>query len=45
MKVGLQIPSSTWPSGPARIGATLAEIARTACVHRVPALVVRDYME
>lgn len=30
MKLGLQIPSFTWSSGPARIGPTLAEIARTA---------------
>jgi F420-dependent oxidoreductase-like protein len=30
LKVGLQIPSFTWPGGPAQIGPTLAEIARTA---------------
>ncbi|MGA2342415.1 MAG: LLM class F420-dependent oxidoreductase [Steroidobacteraceae bacterium] len=30
MKIGLQVPSFTWPGGPARIAATLAEIARTA---------------
>ncbi len=30
MKLGLQIPSFTWPSGPAQIAPTLAEIARTA---------------
>ncbi|HEX9314567.1 MAG TPA: LLM class flavin-dependent oxidoreductase, partial [Actinomycetota bacterium] len=30
MKLGLQIPSFTWPSGPAEIAPTLAEIARTA---------------
>jgi len=30
MKVGLQIPNFTYPSGPAKIGATLVEIARAA---------------
>ncbi len=30
MKVGLQIPSFTWPGGPAAIGPTLARIVRTA---------------
>src|SRR5438874_2656491 len=30
MKLGLQIPSFTWPAGPAQIRPTLAEIARTA---------------
>jgi F420-dependent oxidoreductase-like protein len=30
MKIGLQIPSFTWPGGPAKIGSKLAEIARTA---------------
>ncbi|HTX93001.1 MAG TPA: LLM class F420-dependent oxidoreductase [Anaerolineales bacterium] len=30
MKIGLQIPSFTWPGGPKIIGAKLAEIARTA---------------
>jgi F420-dependent oxidoreductase-like protein len=30
MKVGLQIPSFTWPGGPAAIGPTLARIARQA---------------
>ncbi len=30
LKIGLQIPSFTWPGGPARIGADLAAIARTA---------------
>ncbi len=30
MKLGLQIPNFTWSSGPARLGPTLAEIARTA---------------
>jgi F420-dependent oxidoreductase-like protein len=30
MKVGLQIPSFTWPGGPEAIGPTLGRIARTA---------------
>jgi F420-dependent oxidoreductase-like protein len=30
MKIGLQLPSFTWPGGPARIAATLAQIARGA---------------
>jgi F420-dependent oxidoreductase-like protein len=30
MRVGLQVPSFTWPGGPAAIAAKLAEIARTA---------------
>ncbi len=30
MDVGLQIPDFTWPGGPARLGADLAAVARTA---------------
>jgi alkanesulfonate monooxygenase SsuD/methylene tetrahydromethanopterin reductase-like flavin-dependent oxidoreductase (luciferase family) len=30
MKIGLQIPNFTWAPGPARIGGTLEDIARTA---------------
>jgi F420-dependent oxidoreductase-like protein len=30
MKIGLQVPSFTWPGGPAQIRSKLAEIARTA---------------
>ncbi len=30
MKIGLQIPDFTWPGGPARLGADLADVARTA---------------
>ena len=30
MRVGLQVPSFTWPGGPAQIAAKLAEIARAA---------------
>jgi F420-dependent oxidoreductase-like protein len=30
MRIGLQIPDYTWPGGPARLGADLAAVARTA---------------
>src|SRR5262249_4996306 len=30
MRLGLQIPDFTWPGGPARLGADLAAVARTA---------------
>ncbi|HWE89084.1 MAG TPA: LLM class F420-dependent oxidoreductase [Pseudonocardiaceae bacterium] len=30
MRIGLQIPDFTWPGGPAELGRTLADIARTA---------------
>jgi F420-dependent oxidoreductase-like protein len=30
VKIGLQIPDYTWPGGPARLGADLATVARTA---------------
>jgi len=30
VKIGLQIPDFTWPGGPARLGAELATVARTA---------------
>jgi len=30
MRIGLQVPSFTWPGGTAEIGARLAEIGRTA---------------
>lgn len=30
MKIGLQIPDFTWPEGPPRLAANLAEVARTA---------------
>ncbi len=30
MRIGLQLPSFTWPGGPAEIGSRLAEIGRTA---------------
>jgi hypothetical protein len=44
VKVSLQIPSSTWPSGPGRIGATLAEIARTAEASGFDSLAVPDQL-
>ncbi len=30
MKLGLNIPDFTWPGGPAKLGTTLAQVARTA---------------
>src|SRR6266704_2352113 len=30
MKIGLDIADFTWPAGPAKLGSTLADIARTA---------------
>src|SRR3954463_1977311 len=30
LRIGLQIPDFTWPEGPSRLGANLAEVARTA---------------
>src|SRR5207244_13029673 len=30
MKLGLDIADFTWPAGPAKLGSTLADIARTA---------------
>lgn len=30
MKIGLHIPNFTWPDGPTRLGATLAQIGKTA---------------
>ncbi len=30
MKIGLNIPDFTWPGGPAKLGSTLGQIARTA---------------
>ena len=30
MRIGLQIPSFSWPGGPERVGARLGEIASTA---------------
>src|SRR5260370_23351342 len=30
MQIGLTVPDFTWPGGPAKVGSTMAEIARTA---------------
>src|SRR5260370_6985046 len=30
MKIGLSVADFTWPAGPAKLGSTLADIARTA---------------
>jgi F420-dependent oxidoreductase-like protein len=43
MKIGLQIPSFTWPDGPAGIGSRLAEIARAADAAGVASLWVMDH--
>jgi len=43
VKLGLQIPSFTWPGGPEQIGPTLARIARTAD-EAVLAQIFRDHV-
>jgi F420-dependent oxidoreductase-like protein len=43
MKIGLQIPSFTWPDGPACIASKLAEIARTADSAGFASLWVMDH--
>lgn len=43
MRIGLQIPNFTWPGGPAGIGRTLAEIARTADAAGFASLWVMDH--
>ncbi len=43
MKIGLQIPNFTWPSGPQWIHSTLAEIARTADAAGFSSLWVMDH--
>src|SRR5512139_1427218 len=43
MRLGLQIPRFTWPSGPAGIGTRLAEIARTADEAGFASLWVMDH--
>jgi F420-dependent oxidoreductase-like protein len=43
MKIGLQIPSFTWPSGPPEIHAKLAEIARAADQAGFSSLWVMDH--
>jgi F420-dependent oxidoreductase-like protein len=44
VKIGLQIPDYTWPGGPGRLGATLAEIARAADEHGFDAIAVADHV-
>lgn len=43
MKIGLQIPSFTWPGGPAELNRKLAEIARTADEAGFSSLWVMDH--
>ena len=43
MKIGLQIPNFTWPSGPRKLGSQLAEIARTADEAGFDSLWVMDH--
>jgi F420-dependent oxidoreductase-like protein len=43
MRIGIQIPDFTWPGGPARLGADLAEIARTADAAGFDKLAVMDH--
>jgi F420-dependent oxidoreductase-like protein len=43
MKIGLQIPSFTWPGGPRAIAPTLARIARTADEAGVDSIWVMDH--
>jgi len=43
MRIGLQVPSFTWPGGPAEIGSRLAEIGRTADEAGFASLWVMDH--
>jgi len=43
MKIGLQIPNFTWPSGPQKLGSRLAEIAHTADEAGFASLWVMDH--
>ncbi len=43
MQIGLQIPDFTWPGGPSQLGATLAEVARTADQGGFEYLAVMDH--
>lgn len=43
MKIGLQVPSFTWPDGPKEIGSKLAEIARTADDNGFASIWVMDH--
>jgi F420-dependent oxidoreductase-like protein len=44
LKIGLQIPTFTWPGGPDRIGADLAAIARTADAAGFDSISVMDHL-
>ena len=44
MKIGLQVPNFTWPEGPARIAARLADIARAADEAGFYSLWVMDHL-
>ena len=44
MKIGLQIPTFTWPGGPDRLGADLAAIARTADEVGFDSISVMDHL-
>jgi F420-dependent oxidoreductase-like protein len=44
MKIGLQIPDFTWPGGPERLGADLAEVARTADAAGFNRIAVMDHV-
>src|ERR671938_234652 len=43
MRIGLQVPSFTWPGGEAAIGARLAEVGRTADDDGFASLWVMDH--
>jgi F420-dependent oxidoreductase-like protein len=43
MKIGLQVPSFTWPGGPSKIAGTLAQIASTADAAGFDSLWVMDH--
>jgi F420-dependent oxidoreductase-like protein len=44
MKIGLQIPDFTWPNGPSKLGADLAEVARTADAAGFNRIAVMDHV-
>ncbi len=44
MKLGLQIPDFTWPGGPSRLGADLAQVARTADAAGFDRIAVMDHV-
>jgi F420-dependent oxidoreductase-like protein len=44
MKIGIQIPDFTWPNGPSKLGAELAEVARTADAAGFNRIAVMDHV-